>query len=133
VVGGLLSRLASIHKARFDRLMRDMDSHIDMLVKRPGMFAGNFGPHQLNHAEMELMLLLGYRYHGSLEIDGWRGRQHVWFRAVMEAWPEGVDKPGALGWMLKHLHRDDENWDGWSEAATKLVANIRARHGKEEE
>ena len=107
----LCDHLASMHIA--------MDEEIDSLIQRPGMFVGLPPEHGgLQAAENQLCMLLSYRYFGQ-ELE--------WGNEVRALWPEGHERPGALGWRVAVLHRGDKTFDAWSRDVTKIVATIKNR------
>jgi hypothetical protein len=115
-VGQWEERVAAMKDSELSNMKEDMDKHIDLIIKRPAMYAGEFGLHQMNTAEFMIRTLLAYRYSDGIEM---------WERAVKNLWPEGKDSPRALGWMVKHLHIEDEDWTGWTETVKKVIEVVR--------
>lgn len=118
------SELLTVHSEKkgglVTRMHAAMDEEIDSLIKRPQMHVG-FPAEAggLHAAEDQLGILLDYRYFGQ-DIE--------WKKHVQVLWPEGHERPGALGWRVSVLHRDDKTFDAWSRDVAKIVATIRERH-----
>jgi hypothetical protein len=107
---------------KYNKMMSEMDDHIDHIIKRPAMYAGEFSVHSMAAAEGLIMTLLGYRYDDGVGL---------WQAGVREVWPEERSGPGSIGWLVQHFHADDKDWSGWSKTAAKVIDIVRRRRNKD--
>jgi hypothetical protein len=101
------------------RMYATMDEEIDSLIKRPQMHVGfTAETGGMQAAEDQLNILLSYRYFDE-EWD--------WHKEVRQLWPEGHERPGALGWRVAVLHSGDTTFDAWTRDVAKIVETLRKR------
>lgn len=114
------------HEQRNQHALKMIEAEIECLTSRPRMFDAS-----LAAAEFHLWDLLGLR-EILLGKERNPGIQRAWWNMVRDRWPQEKEKPGALGWNLYVLHRQDDkyepvNHDAWVKDAREIATAIMNR------